>query len=94
MYLSDVDSWLDGYNGNEESNVGSAVSSTSERIYDGRSSPVKRYNPLTSAETRKRQLVPGSTDRGDDDPSDQANWASKSYNAYEETKPQDKFFDS
>ncbi|XP_002734811.1 uncharacterized protein LOC100378369 [Saccoglossus kowalevskii] len=92
----DVDSWLDGYNSNlaVDSNVASAVSSTSERIYDGRSSPVKRYNPLTSAEARKRQLDP--MDDNDEFEIGQDNqWAQKSrQNAGSITPTNDNFFDS
>ncbi|XP_070578523.1 arginine and glutamate-rich protein 1-like [Ptychodera flava] len=88
----DADSWLDGYNPNDDNTQGSAVSSTSERIYDGRSSPVKRYNPLTSAEARKRQLL-GTNDRDDVD-FDQGNqWARKSYD-HDGTPKEDEFFDS
>ncbi len=54
LCFSDVDSWLDGENGSHTIH-GSAATTTSERIYDGRSSPSKRFQPLTSAEVRRKE---------------------------------------
>ena len=54
MYLFfdfSVDSWLDGENNN---NTTSVDFDTSDRIYSGRESPTKKFNPRSSAEVRAR----------------------------------------
>ncbi|XP_022104817.1 eukaryotic translation initiation factor 4 gamma-like [Acanthaster planci] len=84
------DSWLDGANNANPLDVkGSASTNNSERIYDGRSSPTKRFQPLSSAEVRRRQHSLGS-DSEDDSGSAANQWASHASN---NTGTQD-FFDT
>ena len=78
----DVDSWLDGDN-NTNRNYGSATTTTttaSERIYSGRSSPTKQFQPLSSADARRKALGSGVSD----DRANNNQWAEQT----------DDFFDS
>ncbi|XP_071785677.1 uncharacterized protein [Asterias amurensis] len=85
----DADSWLDGTNNNPLTSKGSASTNNSERIYDGRSSPTKKYHPLSSAEVRKRQHSLGSESE-DDEGAAGSQWAS---HATANADTQDTFFD-
>ncbi|XP_038072795.1 uncharacterized protein LOC119741161 [Patiria miniata] len=87
------DSWLDGANNANLPDVkGSASTNNSERIYDGRSSPTKRFQPLSSAEVRRRQHSLGSD--SDDEASAGNQWASHALNTSNNTGTQDNFFET
>ncbi|XP_072031103.1 uncharacterized protein [Amphiura filiformis] len=77
----DLDSWLDGENGSRTV-YGSAATTKSERIYDGRSSPSKRFQPLTSAEARRKEA--GLSSAVSDEITNNNRWA----------EDKDEFFDS
>ncbi|XP_071962362.1 uncharacterized protein [Antedon mediterranea] len=78
----DDDSWLDDSN----NRTVSKESTSSERIYDGRSSPAKKFHPITSAERRKKQQSLNT----DSDVDDDEGWANMS-NGHQQN---DDFFDT
>ena len=84
LNFTDLNSWLDGENASHKIQ-GSASTTTSERIYDGRSSPSKRFQPLTSAETRRRQA--GLSSAVSDEITNNNRWA-------ETQSDKDDFFDT
>ena len=94
LLLIEADSWLDGTNNTNPLDIkGSASTNNSERIYDGRSSPIKKYHPLSSAEVRRKQHSLGS-DSDDDELTAGNQWASHALNASGNAGTQDNFFDS
>ncbi|XP_071482800.1 uncharacterized protein [Diadema antillarum] len=78
----ELDSWLDG----ENNMVIGSASTTSERIYNGRSSPVKRIS--TGGKVRGRSIDVDSD--GDED----QGWAGKPVETGPGTQPKDDFFDT